>query len=222
MKNAELNRLIQKMHPLASVTAQALPDCPDIALWLVEPESMNRAFSQEEVDQIQAYPAYWAFCWASGQVLAQAVLSHPEWVAGKRVIDFGAGSGVVAIACAMAGADRVIACDIDHDALHACQRNAELNGVELEVHDDLFTMNSETDLLIAADVLYDRANLSFLEVFREKAPEVLIADSRIRNFDYPPYKTVSVHSSHTVPDLDESDEFRHVTLYHTGISPLSP
>lgn len=222
MNNVALNRLIQKMHPQASVNVQTLPDCPNISLWLIEPESMNRAFSQQEVEQIQAYPAYWAFCWASGQVLAQAVLSNPEWVAGKRVIDFGAGSGVVAIACAMAGAERVIACDIDHNALDACQKNAELNSVEVELHDDLFTLNSETDLLIAADVLYDRANLSFLEVFREKAPEVLIADSRIRDFHFPPYKTMSTYSSHTVPDLDESDEFRHVTLYHAGISQPTP
>ena len=174
---------------------------------------MRRAFTQEEILQIQAYPAYWAFCWASGQVLARAILDNPDWVQGKTVIDFGAGSGVVAIACAMVGAERVIACDIDPDALKSCAVNAQLNRVAVELHDDIFTLNADADILIAADVLYDRANLPFLDVFREKAPSVLVADSRIRNFDFPPYQSVSAVDSFTVPDLDELDEFRRVTLY---------
>ena len=209
----QLNTLIRKMHPEAQVTAQNLPQCPEISLWLVEPESMRRAFTQEEILQIQAYPAYWAFCWASGQVLARAILDNPDWVQGKTVIDFGAGSGVVAIACAMVGAERVIACDIDPDALKSCAVNAQLNRVAVELHDDIFTLNADDDILIAADVLYDRANLPFLDVFREKAPSVLVADSRIRNFDFPPYQSVSAVDSFTVPDLDELDEFRRVTLY---------
>ena len=209
----QLNTLIRKMHPEAQVTAQNLPQCPEISLWLVEPESMRRAFTQEEILQIQAYPAYWAFCWASGQVLARAILDNPDWVQGKTVIDFGAGSGVVAIACAMVGAERVIACDIDPDALKSCAVNAQLNRVAVELHDDIFTLNADADILIAADVLYDRANLPFLDVFREKAPSALVADSRIRNFDFPPYQSVSAVDSFTVPDLDELDEFRRVTLY---------
>lgn len=209
----QLNTLIRKMHPEAQVTAQNLPQCPEISLWLVEPESMRRAFTQEEILQIQDYPAYWAFCWASGQVLARAILDNPDWVQGKTVIDFGAGSGVVAIACAMVGAERVIACDIDPDALTSCAVNAQLNQVAVELHDDIFTLNADADILIAADVLYDRANLPFLDVFREKAPSVLVADSRIRNFDFPPYQSVSAVDSFTVPDLDELDEFRRVTLY---------
>lgn len=209
----QLNTLIRKMHPEAQVTAQNLPQCPEISLWLVEPESMRRAFTQEEILQIQDYPAYWAFCWASGQVLARAILDNPDWVQGKTVIDFGAGSGVVAIACAMVGAERVIACDIDPDALKSCAVNAQLNRVAVELHDDIFTLNADADILIAADVLYDRANLPFLDVFREKAPSVLVADSRIRNFDFPPYQSVSAVDSFTVPDLDELDEFRRVTLY---------
>ncbi len=208
-----LNKLIQKMHSEAQVTTQQLPQCPEISLWLVEPDSMRRAFTQEEILQIQAYPAYWAFCWASGQVLARAILDNPEWVRNKTVIDFGAGSGVVAIACAMVGAERVIACDIDPDALESCAINAKLNQVTIELHDDIFTLEEDADLLIAADVLYDRANLAFLDVFREKAPSVLVADSRIRNFDFPPYRSVSAFDSFTVPDLDELDEFRRVTLY---------
>ena len=209
----ELNARIQNMLSDARVCAQTLPQCTEIKLWLVDPLPMQRAFSQEEILAIQAYPAYWAFCWASGQVLARYILDNPELVRGKRVMDFGAGSGVVAIAAIMAGAKQVIACDIDPDALLSCQENAKLNQVEFELHGDLFEFDQEIDLLIAADVLYDKANLPLLDVFLKKAPEVLVADSRVRNFDFAPYQAIGQIDSFTVPDLDELDEFRLVNLY---------
>jgi len=107
----------------------------------------------------------------------------------------------------------VIACDIDPDALLSCQENAKLNNVEFELHGDLFEFNQEIDLLIAADVLYDKANLPLLDVFLSKAPEVLVADSRVKNFNFPPYQSIGQTDSFTVPDLDELDEFRLVNLY---------
>jgi predicted nicotinamide N-methyase len=208
-----LNTCIQKMLPDACISEQVLPQCPEIKLWLVDPIPMQRHFSQDEILAIQAYPAYWAFCWASGQVLARYIIDNPELVRNKRIMDFGAGSGVVAIAAMMAGAKQVIACDIDPDALLSCQENAKLNNVEFELHGDLFEFNQEIDLLIAADVLYDKANLPLLDVFLSKAPEVLVADSRVKNFNFPPYQSIGQTDSFTVPDLDELDEFRLVNLY---------
>lgn len=208
-----LNLCIKNMLHDASISEQVLPQCPEIKLWLVDPLPMQRPFSQEEILAIQAYPAYWAFCWASGQVLARHILDNPELVQDKRVMDFGAGSGIVAIACIMAGAKQVIACDIDPDALVSCEENARLNQVEFELHGDLFKFDQEIDLLIAADVLYDKANLPLLDVFLEKAPQVLVADSRVKNFNFPPYQAIGQVESFTVPDLDELDEFRRVNLY---------
>ncbi|MFT4766206.1 MAG: putative nicotinamide N-methyase [Oleispira sp.] len=211
-----LTACIQKMLPDAGLSIQLLPQCPEIKLWLVDPIPMQRPFSQTEILAIQAYPAYWAFCWASGQVLARHLLDNPELVKGKRVMDFGAGSGVVAIAAIMAGAKQVVACDIDPDALLSCQENAKLNHVEFESHTDLFTFNQDIDVLIAADVLYDKANLPLLEVFHNKAETVLVADSRIKNFHFPPYQAIGQADSFTVPDLDELDEFRLVNLYRAS------
>ena len=208
-----LDNCIKNMLPDAYLSKQSLPQCNEIKLWLVDPIPMKRRFSQDEILAIQVYPAYWAFCWASGQVLARYILDNPELVRGKRVMDFGAGSGVVAIACVMAGAKQVIACDIDPDALLSCQENAKLNNVNYELHGDLFEFDQELDLLIAADVLYDKANLPLLNVFLKKAPEVLVADSRVKNFDFPPYQAIGRIDSFTVPDLDELDEFRLVNLY---------
>jgi predicted nicotinamide N-methyase len=213
---AALSECIKKMLPDASLSVQSLPQCREIKLWLVDPIPMQRRFSQDEMLAIQAYPAYWAFCWASGQVLARHILDNPELVRNKRVMDFGAGSGIVAVACAMAGAEQVIACDIDSDALLSCQENAKLNRVEFELHGDIFSFDQDIDLLIAADVLYDKANLPLLEVFLEKAPQVLVADSRVKNFNFPPYHLIRKTESFTVPDLDELDEFRWVNVYNAS------
>ncbi|MGA9866016.1 MAG: methyltransferase, partial [Acetobacteraceae bacterium] len=49
-------------------------------------------------------PPFWAFAWPGGQALARHILDHPGTVAGRRVLDFAAGGGIAAIACARAGA----------------------------------------------------------------------------------------------------------------------
>lgn len=216
----QLDRAIHLMLADAEVSVQKLPDCAEISLWLVKPEAMRRPFTQQEVNTIQENPAYWAFCWASGQVLARMILDNPSWVKGKKVMDFGAGSGVVAIACALAGAQKVIACDIDKNSLLACQANAQLNHIKLRTHDDLFSFDEPLDLLFAADVLYDQANLPLLTTFLEKAQDIIVADSRIKDFHFPPYQAISCSISSTVPDLDEIDEFRKVTLYRSSSLPL--
>ena len=193
-----------------------MSEAPEIALYLINADFPQHELSADEMHAVMNYPAYWAFCWASGQVLARYLLDHPERVRGKRVLDFGCGSGVVAIAAAMAGAKEVIACDIDPDALLATRCNAELNGVELVLSDDFDGVEGELDLIIVADVLYDRANLPWLARFQQRAAEVLVADSRVKNFDFPPYQQIAEMSSSTLPDLDEFDEFRQVRIYHAS------
>lgn len=155
-----LNQSLQKVLSDAQLRVQQLPQCPSIKLLLLDPSNMARSFSATEVEQIEQNPAYWSFCWASGQVLAREILKHPEWVKGKTLMDFGTGSGVVAIAAAKAGAQRVIACDLDPVALMAAHKNAQLNNVSIECHEDILNFHEHLDLLIAADVLYDQSNLA--------------------------------------------------------------
>jgi len=212
--STKLNQCIQSMLSDAFVSSQSLPQCPEVNLYLVDPVTMQRPFNLDEIRSIWENTAYWAFCWASGQVLARYVLQNPQVVKNKRILDFGTGSGVVAIAAMKAGAKEVIACDIDQDALVSCEENANLNGVSLTLSNDLFSIQDDNiDLLIAADVLYDRENLSFLDTFFDFAPEVLLADSRIKDFSHPKYQFIEKVESFTVPDLDELDEFRWVNLY---------
>ena len=209
----ELQAQLQRIIPGARLERMQLPDSPAIELML-----LNRDYPQGELDagqmqRIMDNPLYWVFCWASGQVLAQFLLQNPRWVAGKRVLDFGCGSGVVAIAAAMAGAARVVACDIDPLALQATRVNAELNGVTLSLAQDYHAVEGEVDLIIVADVLYDRSNFPWLARFTQRASQVLIADSRVKDFNYPPYCAIERRDSCTIPDLDESAEFRDVRIY---------
>ncbi|WP_312593958.1 class I SAM-dependent methyltransferase [Stutzerimonas nitrititolerans] len=186
----------------------------DLRLWLIDPANMDRAFSPEETRRILEEPPYWSFCWASGLVLARWLAERPAWVRGKRVLDFGAGSGVAAIAAARAGAAEVVACDLDPLALQACRANAALNGVTLGYSEDFFAEADRFDLIIVADVLYDRANRPLLDQFLSRGREVLVADSRVRDFQHPLYERLDILDACTWPDLAEPAELRRVSLYH--------
>ena len=213
MINEALTARLQTVLSRARAERLFLPDVPEIALWLLNADFSSAALSRDEMEAVLAYPAYWAFCWASGQVLARWLLDHPELVAGRTVLDFGCGSGVAAIAAAKAGAKRVVACDLDADALLATRLNAELNGVDIVCAADFDRIDEPLDLILAADVLYDRANLIWLPRFLQRAPQVLVADSRIKEFSAEGYCALGQRRSSTWPDLDEFDEFRQVNLY---------
>lgn len=109
---------------------QRPPLCPEIRLWLLG-DGVDLEADCRELHDGEPAP-YWAFCWGSGQALARFVLDHPEEVAHRCVVDFGAGSGVVAIAAALAGARRVVAVDRDRNALDAIAANAAANRVVVE------------------------------------------------------------------------------------------
>jgi predicted nicotinamide N-methyase len=101
---------------------------------------------------------FWCVPWAGGQALARWVLDDPASVRGLRVVDFGSGSGLVAIACARAGAASVRAIDVDPLAEAACLLNAEANGVEVDaICADVVGTAVDADLVLAGDVWYDRA-----------------------------------------------------------------
>ncbi|MGA6106843.1 50S ribosomal protein L11 methyltransferase [Pseudomonas solani] len=197
----------------ARLSAEKLPGT-DLRLWLIDGANMDRAFNPEETRRILEEPPYWCFCWASGLALARWFAERPDWVAGKRVLDFGAGSGVAAIAAAKAGAAEVVACDLDPLALESCRANAALNGVELGYSEDFFAEADRFDLIVVADVLYDRANLPLLDHFLSRGREALVADSRVRDFAHPHYNRLAMLEACTWPDLAEPEEFRHVSLYH--------
>ena len=213
MTLADLEAHLHLVLPDARLAPTALPGLPELRLWLLDPDNLDRAFASEETRLLLEQPPYWGFCWGSGLALARWVLDHPEQVRGKRVLDFGSGSGIVAIACAQAGAAQSVACDLDQPARLAARLNAELNGVEVTLAEDFFRVTDPLDLILAADVLYDRDNLCFLEHFRDQSAQVLIADSRVRDLEHPGYTRLATLAGQTWPDLGEPLEFRQVALY---------
>ncbi|OAB52194.1 class I SAM-dependent methyltransferase [Pseudomonas thivervalensis] len=209
----DLQRALSELLGDARLVACPLPDA-DLTLWLIDGDNMDRAFSPEETRRILHEPPYWSFCWASGLAMARYLAEQPQWVAGKRVLDFGAGSGVAGIAAVKAGALEVVACDLDPLAIAACQANAALNGVALGYSTDFFAETDRFELILVADVLYDRANLPLLDQFLSRGREALVADSRVRDFQHPQYRRIEMLQAMTLPDLAEPEEFRHVSLYH--------
>ncbi|WP_431687846.1 class I SAM-dependent methyltransferase [Hahella sp. NBU794] len=207
--------LLQRTLPRSALRVAAPPLIPEIRLYLFDPAVMEGPLSHDEAQAVVAEPAYWSFCWASGQVLARYILDHPELVAGKTVWDIGAGSGVVAIAAALAGASAVMACDLDLAAQVAAAENAVLNGVQVRVCETLPSAD-KPDVITAADVLYDRDNLQWLPEWRDKASKVLLADSRVRNLSAPGYELKKTASGRTFPDLNEFEEFNEVRIYESG------
>jgi len=67
----------------------------------------------------------------------------------KIVIDYGCGSGILAIAAALLGAKKVIGVDIDPQALEATQANAERNGVQIDTYLPEACPDITADLVIA-------------------------------------------------------------------------
>ncbi|MBG0508357.1 methyltransferase [Agrobacterium sp. MOPV5] len=157
------------------------PHVPELRLHLATEAHELWLKTEEELEAIGLPPPFWAFAWAGGQGLARYVLDHPDSVSGRRVLDFASGSGLVAIAAAKAGADTVLAADIDPWTETAIRLNAALNGVDVAFTGlDLVGKAIEADVLLAGDVFYDRAFADllvpwFLEL-TEKGVIILVGD----------------------------------------------
>lgn len=208
-----LAKIVSTHIPGAQLDIVSLPDAAHLKLALLSAGYPQHELDNETTHRLMHEPMYWVFCWASGQVLARYLLMNADELKGKTVCDFGSGCGVVAVAAALAGAHCVYACDIDPIALRATQHNAELNEVNVNCVRSLDDITEPLDLISVADVLYDSDNLPLLDHFLEYAPKVLLADSRIKNFDHSNYTLLCTEQSHTLPDLDESAEFRSVRIY---------
>src|SRR5256885_1027395 len=126
---------------------------------------------REDGGGVVAAPPFWAFAWAGGQALARFLLDRPSVVAGRRVLDLAAGSGLVAVAAARAGAARVVANEIDGYAVAAIALNAQANAVPVEVlgGDLLDGDPPDVDVVLAGDVFYSRDFARRVLTFLDKA-----------------------------------------------------
>jgi predicted nicotinamide N-methyase len=167
MKSANIKDLWYKARPdraafiRANTAVEAPPLTPEIRLWLANEAIPLWEAGEAELAATGLPPPFWAFAWAGGQALARYLLDHPDEVAGKRVLDFAAGSGLQAIAAAKAGAAEVTASEVDPFATAAIGLNAALNGVEIavfeaDVIDSDQSDRADWDVVLAGDVFYER------------------------------------------------------------------
>ncbi|MCJ2010131.1 class I SAM-dependent methyltransferase [Methylobacterium sp. J-092] len=132
---------------------------PEIVLHVADEATELWQKTEDELAEIGLPPPFWAFAWAGGQALARYLLDNPEIAAGRRVLDFASGSGLVAIAAARSGAASVLASDLDAFAIAAIPLNAAANGVSGRIATssaDLIGTVPDVDLVLAADIFYER------------------------------------------------------------------
>ena len=141
-----------------NTTLMAPPLVPELQLHLAHEAVPLWQKTEEELGEMGLAPPFWAFAWAGGQALARHVLDHPELVGGKRVIDLASGSGLVGIAAMKAGADSVVAADIDAFSVEAIGINADINRVCIEAtgRDLLEQPATGADVILVGDLFYEK------------------------------------------------------------------
>ena len=183
----------------------APPLVPEIKLHLASEVIPLWRKTEEELAEIGIPPPYWAFAWAGGQALARYILDHPEIARGKRVLDFGAGSGLVGIAAAKAGAAHVIAADIDPFAIAAAARNARVNGLILETTSrDMIDSDDVFDLILVGDMCYERPLAErLMHWLKACRAEILLGDP---GRSYFPKSGLTPLASYSVPTTRELED----------------
>jgi predicted nicotinamide N-methyase len=168
---------------VANTRRQRPPHTPEIELHLADEITPIWRMTEEALEKIGLPPPFWAFAWAGGQGLGRYVLDNPQVVAGKGVIDFATGSGIVGIAAMKAGAARVLGADIDAFCAAAVALNTEANGVAMDFTDqDLLDRPAPAwaQVILAGDIAYEKPMtervLAWLREAAGRGVAVLIGD----------------------------------------------
>jgi predicted nicotinamide N-methyase len=175
---------------------------PELRLQLTDDVEQTWARLQAERADQTLPPPFWAVAWLGGQAVARHVLDHPGEVAGRRVLDLATGSGLCALAAGAAGADPVLAVDIDPLAVAAAELNAALNGLEVAalLADVLDGPLPDVDVVLAGDVFYDAETAPRFEGFLRRAAaasvRVLVGDP---GRHYLPQKGLAELTAYDVP-----------------------
>jgi predicted nicotinamide N-methyase len=185
----------------------APPLVPEIRLHLASEVIPLWRKTEEELAEIGVPPPYWAFAWAGGQALARYLLDHPDVVANKRVLDFGSGSGLVALAAAKAGAAHVVAADIDPFAIAAIARNAVVNNVNVEtIAENIIGTDDLFDLILVGDMCYERPLAERLMAWLQTSQaDVLLGDPGRSYFPKTGLTQLATYSVPTTRELEDRE-----------------
>ncbi len=186
------------------------PLVPELRLRLADEAVPIWKKTEEELGELGLPPPFWAFAWAGGQALARYVLDNPDLVRGRRVLDFASGSGLVAIAAALAGAAAVEASDIDAFAIAAIEANAVENRVAVVArHEDLTGADEGWDVALAGDVSYEKtmaeAATDWLASLARRGATVLIGDPRRTYLALDRLESVAEYGVPVTRDLEDSE-----------------
>lgn len=166
---------------LANTRLAAVALAPEVQLHMADEAIELWQRTESDRGGARLAPPFWAFAWAGGQALARYVLDHPAVVAGARVLDLAAGSGLVAIAAMRAGAAHVTAVEIDPLAVAAIEVNARANDVAVTtLLGDVLDKDVDADVVLAGDVFYSGEMtgrvLGFLRRAAAAGASVLVGD----------------------------------------------
>ena len=193
------------------------PLVPEIKLHLATEVVPLWQLTEEELAAQGVPPPYWAFAWAGGQALSRYVLDHPEIVSGKSVLDFGSGSGLVAIAASKAGAERVMAADIDDFAQATIKLNAAANGAIVGTTTaDLIDSDGNWRVILVGDMCYERPLaerlLAWLSDRARHGARVLLGDPGRSYFPKDGVQKLETYRVQTMRDLEDR-EIRETSVY---------
>jgi predicted nicotinamide N-methyase len=188
---------------------------PEIRLYLATEITPIWQASETWLAERNIDPPFWAFAWPGGQALARHILDNPALAAGKSVLDFAAGGGIAAIACAMAGAARVEAAEIDELALAAIALNAAVNDVPVVPIGDIVGAPCRWDLILCGDVCYEAPMTGHIMpwlIAMAHTAEVWIADPGRSYLPKSAMATLATYRIETTLELEDRTS-RDVTLY---------
>ena len=166
---------------VSSTTLRPVPLVPEVRLHLTDDVTALWQRTEAELGGPALDPPFWASAWAGGQAVARFLLDEPGRVAGRTLLDLGSGSGLCAIAAALAGAS-VTAADVDEVAMAAIGVNAAANAVRVRAvrRDLLDDEPPAVDVVVAGDVCYERSMseraLAWLRLARDQGTDVLLGD----------------------------------------------
>ncbi len=198
------------------------PLVPEVVLHLAEESLAIWQKTEEQLGAMNVPPPYWAFAWAGGQALARFLLDNRAWVAGKRVLDLGSGSGLSAIAAVKAGAGNVRASDIDRLALAAVALNAAANDVAIETTpDDLLERPpAAADVLLVGDLFYERALaervLAYIEAAAAQGVPALVGDPKRNYFPTDRFAALAEYQVPVTRDLEDAEIKRTAVWRYAG------
>jgi predicted nicotinamide N-methyase len=182
---------------------------------------------QVETGDPDAALPYWAFAWGGGLALARYLDDHPETVAGKRVFDLGAGSGLCAIAALRAGASAASAADVDRFAAAAIALNARANGYRIAVvrRDVLDDEPPDVDVILAGDCWYEarlaERVLPWLRRASARGIDVLTGDPGRRYLPTEQLVELACYEVRTTTELEDLDR-KEGRVYRLPSSPTPP